>query len=446
MLCSKDPSRRDILKAAAAGLAVPCFVPRSVLAAPGVPGANDRIRTGVIGCGNRIQGVMRQSPKDIQLAAISDCDTRQMGMNSYFGKGMTGRGGWRKPTDNVVSIGTFNKLPRYQDYREMLDQQKLDAAYIGTTTHARALCCIHAMQAGLDLYAEKPLILTVEEGRAVANAVKKYKTILQVGTQGTSIESNQAAVTLIRGGALGKIQKAVTPNYISGSDWPGTPGSPIPKEVNWDMWLNQAPMIPHSTNLYHGNAKWGPWNAFDCGGGSNGMTGWGTHAFEQVQRSLGKEDTGPVEIWPVKPGDMHSPVTARYADGTILEMKIEPGKGPAWGSIFIGEKGKIEINRFKVASNPPELTADIPASEPNGVPEHNRNWVECMRSRKQPNAHAEGAHRATTLAFLATIARELGRRVRWDPEKEIFPGDEEATQNRWVSRPRREGYELPQLL
>lgn len=142
--------RRKFLTTVAAAVAAPYLIPRRVLASSGNPGANDRILAGVIGTGNRISRVISETPQDVQIAALADCNVRQMGADSGFGKTVSRR-----------ALDRFPKLPRYQDYREMLDKEKLDAVYVGTTTHARALCCIHAVQAGLDAYAEKPLTLTI---------------------------------------------------------------------------------------------------------------------------------------------------------------------------------------------------------------------------------------------------------------------------------------------
>jgi len=177
------------------------------------------------------------------------------------------------------------------------------------------------------------------------------------------------------------------------------------------------------------------------------VTGWGAHAFDQVQRALGTDDTDPGEIWPEEPGPKGR-VSMRYPSGTVLKLDLPPGKGPGLGAIFIGDKGKIEINRNKLAANPPELILGAPPpadkSEYASVAhEHLRNWVHAMRTREKPVAHAEVGHRATVICHLVNICRELGRRLKWDPVQEVFSGDEEASRLR--SRPRRKGYELPEI-
>jgi predicted dehydrogenase len=422
----------------AASAAATALIPRHVLSAPGRPGANDRIRTGVIGCGMRSAVLLEQSPRDIQIAALADCDLRQMGSDSAFGK-----------SASSLSRDAFSKWPRYQDYRDMLDKEKLDAVYVATTTHARVLCCIHAAQAGLDIYAEKPLTLTIAEGRALVKVVRKHKCVFQAGTQARSMTLDMWASQFLRNGGLGKIEKIVANNFVGPARRSPSAGQVAPPEMNWDMWCNQAELAAHDTSLYHGCGKWGQWSAYDGGGSSWGVTGWGTHSYDAVQAALGTAQTGPVEVWAIAPRYSMSPVTMRYANGTILEMNLPRQHGPVWGAIFYGEKGKVETNRNRCVSNPPELVADQPqAAYVRGGADtrpHIENWVECMRTRSQPRADAETAHRTATICHLVNIARDIGRRLRWNPDKEIFVGDADANRHPSVTRPRRKGYELPKI-
>ncbi|HSW46133.1 MAG TPA: Gfo/Idh/MocA family oxidoreductase [Phycisphaerae bacterium] len=427
--------RRTFLKTAAAGLAVPYFIPRSVLAAPGRPGANDRIAVGVIGCGGRIISILHEFPASLQVVGLADCDLRQMNVGSVFGNAVS----------NMEKFAqTFPKWNRYQDYREMFDKEKLDAVFVTTTTHARALICIHAVQAGLDVYAEKPLTLTIEEGRVLVNAARKHKRVVQVGTQCRSLDLYSWVNDLVRGGRLGKIEKVVAHNFEPPVRREPKAGQPAPKELNWDMWCNHTPLVPYVPGEMHPSCDlWGKWRDYDGGGLRWGMTGWGTHSLDMVQAALGTDYTGPVEVWPEKPGDDHSPVLMRYADGRRLELTLPRGHGNFWGQIFHGEKGKIEFFLDKLESNPSELVAGHP--KPQGYPAlpHLEDWIACMRSRNRPNADVEIAHRSTSICHMANIARELGRRLHWNPAIEQFVGDDEA--NALRSRPRRKGYELPNI-
>jgi predicted dehydrogenase len=303
------------------------------------------------------------------------------------------------------------------------------------------------MQAGLDVYAEKPLSLTIEEGQYMVRAERKYQRVVQVGSQQRSIAINNFGSDLVRSGAIGRVHTVICPNFIGPERRGELPSAPVPQGMNWDMWCHQTELIPFSPSLHPGLGKWGRYRDYDGGGLGWGVTGWGTHALDQVQRALGTDDTDPVEIWPEEPGP-NCRLSMRYPNGTLLKLELPQGKGPGLGAIFVGDKGKIEINRNKLAANPPELIRDAPPpadkSEYASVAhEHIRNWVHCMRTREKPVAHAEIGHRATVICQLINICRELGRKLTWDPVKEEFQGDDEA--NKLRSRPRRQGYELPEI-
>ncbi|MHB8900287.1 MAG: Gfo/Idh/MocA family protein [Thermoguttaceae bacterium] len=427
--------RRTFLKTAlGTAIAVPQFVPARVLAAPGRPGANDRIATALIGSGYRSRDLAKESPPDLTLVAVADCDLRQIGDYMTAVKDLPG---------SIIA----ESCTRYQDYREMLAKEKLDAVFVATTTHARASICVHAMQAGLDVYAEKPLALTIEEGQYLVRAEQRYGRIVQVGTQQRSIDINNFGSDLVRGGAIGRVHTVLCPNFIGPEIRGELPSEAAPAEMNWDMWCHQTELIPFSPALHPGLGRWGKFRDYDGGGLGWGVTGWGAHAFDQVQRALGTDDTCPEEIRLEGEGP-GAPVTMRYPNGTLLKLSLPQGQGPGLGAIFVGDQGKIEINRNRLASNPPELIRDAPApadkSEYASVAHgHIRNWVECMRSREKPRAHAAVGHHSSAICILVNICRELGRSLRWDPVKEEFAGDDEA--NALRSRARRRGYELPAI-
>lgn len=424
---NKGTRRREFLKTAAAALSVPSWIPATTLAGPGRPGANDRIHVGLIGAGNRSKDLTRESPSDIALVAVADCDRRMMA--DYLTA-------MRQLPDSIVA----EKCSQYQDYREMIAKEKLDGVFVATPTHVRILACARAMEAGLDVYAEKPLTLTIEEGQYLVRAEAKYGTVFQTGTQQRSIAINNYGSDLIRSGAIGKVGVVTCPNFPGPVPRPPLPVEAVPVEMDWNLWCDQTEVTRYSSQLHPGLGRWARYREY-CGWL---VTGW-VHAFDQIQRALGTDDTGPVEIWPEEPGP-NGRVSMRYASGTLLKLDLPEDKGPKMGGVFVGEKGKIEINRNRLASNPPELIKDAPPaadkSEYASVShEHIRNWVECMRTRKKPVASAAIGHRSTTVCHLINICRQLGRSLQWDPVKEEFAGDEEA--NALRARPRRKGYELP---
>ncbi len=416
-------SRRRFLgvaTACASAAGVPYFVPAGVLAAPNRPGANERVTVGFIGVGGRARLLIDQLPETAQIASVCDCFLKRAEEHAK-----TKKARWRI----------------HQDYRKLLDEKDLDAVVIATTDHGRVLPCIRACQAGKDVYAEKPLTLYIREGRVLVDAVRKHQRVFQVGSQQRSMEMNRFACEFVRTGGLGKILEVRGIAYSGPNRYQGLPGQAIPEGLDWDAWLGQAEMRPYHQALQFG---WMGWRDFSGGE----MTNWGAHGLDQIQWALGMDETGPVEIWPVTPGP-NGKVHYRYANGIVVKLELE--KGPHGGGIFLGEKGKIEINRNKFTTNPKDLIKNPPPESEAAkwrdevalwqARYHMENWLDCIKTRRRPVADVEIGHRSITVCHLANIARELGRKLRWDPAKEQFVGDDEA--NDYVSRPRRKGYELP---
>jgi predicted dehydrogenase len=419
----KRISRRQLILAAGAGMAAPMFIPRGVLGGEGQPGANDRIGVAAIGVGFRATLLIDQLPEAGRMVALCDCD---------------------QPRAEALQKKKGQSWPVYQSHQKLLERKDIDAVIVATQEFQRVLPCIHACQAGKDVYAEKPLSLCVREGRVLVDVVRKHRRILQVGSQQRSMEMNRVACEFIRGGGLGKLREVRCVNY------PGPlalPKEPFPEEktpagLDWDVWLNQAAWRPY-------NGRWrGPWQ--DMTGGE--MTNWGAHGLDQVQWALDADGAGPVEMWPITPG-FNGQVGMRYANGVEVNFVLD--RGPMGGAVFIGDKGKIEINRNKFTSNPPEIAAEL-RKKVNETEEerkwsdnlalwqarwHLQNWLDCVRTRKLPAADVEIGHRSISVCHLANITRYVGRKLRWDPAAERFPDDQEA--NRWVDRVRRKGYELP---
>jgi predicted dehydrogenase len=418
-------SRREMIKKTAIGLSFPLFVPRSVLGGAGSPGANERVGVGAIGVGGRASLLLNQLPEDGQIIALSDCNL---------------------PRAEAFKASKKADWPIYQDHRELLERKDIDAVIVGTGEFQRVLPCIHACQAGKDVYAEKPLTLYIHEGRVLVETVRKHKRVLQVGSQQRSMEMNRIACELVRNGGLGKVKEVRAVNYTGPEDAPAQPlpEEPTPTGLNWDVWLNQAAMRPF-------NQQWMGWMRWrDFSGGE--MTNWGAHGVDQVQWALGMDGTGPVELWPITEGT-NGQVGMRYANGVEVHFSLD--KGPAGGAIFVCEKGKLEINRNKFTSNPPEIAAEL-LKKVNVAEEerkwsdelalwqarwHLQNWIDCIRTRELPVADVEIGQRSISVCHLANIVRRLGRKLRWDPKSESFPDDAEA--NTFVTRPRRKAYELP---
>ncbi len=456
-------TRREAL-AAVAAIAVPQFIPRTILGGSGRPGANEIVNVGIIGLGGRARAMVQESAgiADLRFVAVCDC--------------------FRPAVDTFIRVvGKDQNWNGYDDFREMFDKEKLDGVMVETTTHARAWVTVHAMQAGLHAYIEKPMCLTIAEGRYLVRAARRYNCVTQVGTQQRSMPINNWASDLVKNGAIGKVKTVLAPNFVGPLRWPGKPEQPLPqggREGWWDIWTNQAEYRPYHPELHHG---WATWWDYDGGGLCFGVTGWGTHSYDQIQRALGTDETGPVEIMLEEPVyeaptgkfatvtevdetrldyliQLAKPVVGPrakirmwYANGTELRLHLDGDWGPGLGAIFIGEKGKIEINRNKIASNPREIVSSPDNPGPITKPEtqyHVENWVHCIKTGERCSADVEIGHRSTTLCYLVNIVREVGRvgeRMRWDPVAERFTNCDEANRSSYMDRPRRKGYQLPSL-
>ncbi len=463
---TKTWSRRDVLRLSGAALAIPYLVPSAALGLDGGVPPSETVRVGVIGCGGRARFIREGADvKGFQVVAACDC---QPGRAEAFVQDMAGDAKWGV----------------YEDFRAMIEKEKLDAVMAMTTTHARAYVTMAAMQMGMDVYIEKPMCLTIAEGRAMVNAARKLGRVTQVGTQQRSMPMNNWASDLVKNGALGKIRVVEAPNFVGPFRWTKTSSADIkePVEPWWETWTNQAELRPYDTALHRGWARW--WD-YDGGGLCYGVTGWGAHSYDQINRALGADDTGPVEILLEEPvaeretgrfepretvggvllGDTGDEDTGtayhgmaklsgprakmrmKFASGTELRLHMDGDRGPGLGAIFVGENGKIEINRDKLASNPKELVRASDNPGPNRRAEsayHVENWIECIKSRERCTADIEIGQRATTLCYLVNIVRDIGRvgeALRWDPAAERFTNCDEA--NLLLDRPRRKGWELP---
>lgn len=425
-----SPTRRQFLGTTAKTFALGTLgasALRSPRAARAFASVNEQITVGAIGVGGRASLLLEQLPESARIVALSDCNI---------------------PRAEAFKAKQHGDWPVYQDYRKILDRQDIDAVIVATGEFQRVVPCIRACQAGKDVYAEKPLTLYIKEGRALVDAVRLHKRVLQVGSQQRSMEMNRVACELVRSGGLGKVLEVRAINYGGAEASPvgGLPGSPAPEGLDWNMWLNQAAERPF-------NQDWMGWMRWrDFAGGE--MTNWGAHGVDQIQWALGMDDTGPAELRPLSEGP-NGQVSMRYAHGVEVNFVIEPGRGPMGGAVFICEKGKLEINRNKFASNPPEIAKELEAKLDVVEEErkwsdalalwqakwHMQNWLDCIRSREVPVADVEIGHRSVTVCHLANITRAIGRPLRWDAAKEQFDGDDEA--NALLDRPRRKGFELP---
>jgi predicted dehydrogenase len=450
-------TRRDFLKAAVAS--APLLISARALGLR-APGANETVNVGLIGLGGRCRHLAETCSHIPQMRIAAVCDCFKPRVDSFMGLKPEGQ-----------------RWNPYTDFRRMIERENLDAVMVVTTTHARAWVTCHAMAAGMDVYIEKPMCLTIAEGREMVQMARKCKRVTQVGTQQRSMPLNNWASDLVKNGAIGKVTTVLAPNFVAPVRWQPKPGEKMPAGGSdnwWDIWTNQAEWRPYRKELHEG---WPRWWDYDGGGISFGVTGWGTHSYDQIQRGLGTDETGPVEVVleePVRdvpsgkfedrqPADdetgagyygmargaagPRAKVRMKYANGTELHLHLDGDRGPGLGCIFVGEKGTIEINRDKIAADPKELIQSSDRPEPLQVMEsqpHVENWIQCVKTRQRCTADIEYGQRSTTLCYLVNIARDVGRvsdALEWDPESERFTNCREA--NKMLSRHRRKGYKLP---
>ena len=367
------------------------------------------------------------------------------------------------------------KLNIYQDYRDLFAKEKPSIVTIGTPDHWHVPIAIAALKAGCDVYCEKPLTLTIEEGFRIRDAVKESGRVFQVGTQQRS-EFDLLflkAVAIVKSGRLGK---KVNANIAIGASTVGGPfpTSSPPEDLNWDMWVGPANPADYSTERRK-EFRW----FFDYSGGK--MTDWGAHHIDIAQWALGHSQTGPIEIsgsgkftplvpehfdWQAYhngsaklPNGYHTAtkfnITLKYADGSTItvhdEYASEDGKTKfPNGILFEGEDGRIFVNRERITGKPVEEMGDadrgrlyqsmIPLYKNRWPGDHMGNFFESVADRKEPISDVETHHRTMTACHLCNIALMLGRDLKWDPKKEQFVGDAEAT--KFMSRHRRDAYSL----
>lgn len=431
-------TRRGFLRTSAAvsaaGVAAPMIIPRSALAQDDKPGANERIGVAGIGVGRQGSGVFRRAAGHSLTQPICVCDVN------------------RPRAEKIAKSVGVKEV--YQDYRKVLERQDVDAITTATPEHWRANICISAALAGKHVYAEKPLTLTIPEGRLMVKAARRTGISFQTGSQQRSQRENFIGCEFIRNGGLGKIQEVIAANYES--PWLcDLPEKPIPAGLDWEMWCGPTPVVPFHPELYVPRGRPG-WLSFRPYSGGE-MTGWGTHGFDQIQWALGLDKTGPTEILVDGPA-LELPtydepesrsrgnricsqprLSYRYANGITVRLD----DGNRGGGIFVGDKAKMEVFRGRLTSNPADLAEDLLEKHPKQNQSHVGNWLECAASGERPIADVELGHRSATVCHLLNIARLLGRNLKWNPDTEEFVDDAEA--NAMLTRPIREGYEWPEV-
>jgi predicted dehydrogenase len=431
-------NRRHLLKSSifSAGALI---IPSHVFGDAHKSSANERIDIGVIGAGIRGRHLIGDMPADGRVVAVCDCHEPRI--------------------DRVRKLHPRATFAAYPDYRTMIGEAKLDAVIIATPDHHHVHAAMLACQAGLDVYCEKPLSLTIREGRRLVEAVRQNDRVLQVGSQQRSMEMDRFACKFVREGGIGKVSKVAVKNFPGPLRDDDLPDEAIPDGMHWDLFCGPRPFRRYNWRLWQKDERnWQGhnWRGWDMWRDYSGhlMTNHGAHAIDMVQWALGTDGTGPVEIEPLIDGfegeTRQCPLVMRYASGT--ELHLTHPKGFYAGGYFYGESGEMKISRNGFAAFPRELVSDPPDPSAAALWQgkgivakpHLQNWLDCIKTRGRPSAPVEVGHRSISICHLANIARELGRKLHWDPEAETFPDDDEACT--LLDRPRRAGWELPESI
>lgn len=432
---SNELSRRDFVKTAATAVAAPMIVPASVLGRQGAKPPSERITIGVIGVGYQARGhteFLVRHP-DVKVLAVCDVDT-------------TRREGAKKIVDDWYSEDkTYKGCDAYNDFREVIARKDIDAVLIGTPDHWHVIPAVAAMQAGKDVYCEKPLTLTIAEAKVMIDVARKHKTVFQTGSQQRSSKEFRIACEAVRNGRLGKIKQVFVD--VGGPSHPcDLPEETLEPGLDWNLWLGQAPDRPYNSVLSPRgiHSHFPNWRAYrEYSGG--GMTDWGAHHFDIAQWGIGADETGPVEIVPPNGKDVKV-LTYHYANGVIAtrdpeRMSRESPDGN--GVLFVGTKGKVAVWRYDLMTWPDGIRKAPTA--PNEIrlhaaENHHTDFLNAVRTRGAVSASATIGSRSISVSHLGNIAYELGRPVKWDPKAEQFVNDPEAT--RLYSRPMRAPWHL----
>ncbi len=407
-----------------AAIAFPTIIPGSALGRNGAIAPSERITMGFIGVGTQGGGHLLGGAwtyvaggyagrKEVQVLAV--CDV-------WKNRRENARNRVNENYATVYGKDNYKSCEAYTDFREVLARPDIDAVLIATPAHWHATMTVMAAAAGKDIYCEKPSAVTIHEAQAIESAVRRYGRVFQAGTQQRSEYGGKfrQACEFIRSGRIGQLKEIYAYRDGGGIFWPERfgPAKPIPAELDWDLYLGPAPMLPYDGIV-------GP-HRFDIG-----ELNWGQHHYDIIQWAADADSTGPVEIW--MEGDRSC---YKYASGVVVYGKGYPGEpiGGDGGACFVGTHGRIAVDRDALISDPPDIVRE--RLLPHEVhlyhsTSHSGNFLECIRTRKKTICDVDIAHRSVSAVLLGGAAKQLNRKLKWDPQAEQFVDDDEA--NRLLS-------------
>lgn len=433
---SFNHGRRDFLTKSSIAIAAFTLVPRHVLGGRGFVAPSDKINLGFIGTGKQSQGLGKafMGLADVQMVAACDIDTVKL--NKFKEQA-------EKYYANSTGNNDYKGLSAYANFRDLINRKDIDGVIIALPDHWHAIPAIAAMKAGKDVYCEKPLAHTIEEGRAMVEAARAYDRVLQTGSMQRSWEGFRHACELVRNGYLGEINKVLV-NVGDPAISCDLPDQPIPSHISWDQWIGPAPYRGFHDTLAppYPIEIWPKWRDYkEFGGGI--ICDWGAHMFDIAQWGLGMDHTGPVEITPPADAQAKRGMVFKYENG--IEM-VHEDFGRGWAVRFIGSEGTLDVSRSFMEPSDKRLAKRKFGNNETRLyysDNHYQNWIDCIKSRKEPICDAETGHRTASICNIANIGYQLGRQLRWDPISETFIGDAKANELR--GKTYRAPYTLPTL-
>lgn len=433
-----------MLRAAIAAGVAPLILPRHLIAASGRTPPSERINLAIIGLkkmgGTHVSTLLGN--ESVRIVAVCDVDS-------------TVREATRQKIDAAYAAparaGTPGGCAAYNEYERILEDPGVDAVLIAVPDHWHATIMIAACAAGKDVYCEKPLSLTIAEGRAMLAAARRHARVVQTGTQRRSEFEFRHACELVRNGLIGDLQRVHV--EVGPSSWhEELSPQPVPSGFDYERWLGPAPLAPFNAMRIGSNFFNGWRRLRDYSGGK--MTDWGAHYFDTVQWALGADETGPIEIIPPPPrpssgplpkivdGPGASPADPSWGLRYVYASGVEVVKDGLDGVQFVGSAGQVTVKDGRYLRTKPESLRSHRFG-PNDVrlvssDSHYQNWFDAIRTRRRPISDVAIGHRSASVCHLGNIALWLGRALRWDPAAEQFVND--AAANRWLSRPKRAGW------
>ncbi len=417
---TKSDSRRKFIKRTGLAIGGITILPRHVLGRGFIP-PNDKINLGFIGLGRQNTGLAKRFISSTSAQIVAGCDVWTT-KNKAFKKIVEDQYAENR------QVNKYRGISMYEEYTEILSRTDIDAVVIATPDHWHAIQAIDSLNAGKNVYCEKPLTHRISEGIELVETVKKTGKILQTGSMQRSSDNFRKACELVRNGYIGEISKILVNVGDPAIDY-NLPEEKLPKKVDWNKWCGPAPLLAYNHRLAPSSNDidfWPDWRKFkETGGGI--LCDWGAHMFDIAQWGIGMDNSGPMRYVPPTDRTAVRGLRMFYENG--IEM-VHEDFGRGWGVRFIGSEGSLDVSRKYLDTNPENiLSAELKDSDTrlyDSGGNHYQDWLNAIKNNTKPLCDVETGHRSASICNIANIAYQLGRPLNWDTEEQHFKGDAEA--------------------